>query len=279
MTAAPAVWRNCAMLTPVTAEGRVDHARLAAHAGWLLATGCNGVTLFGTTGEGPAFGVAERRRAVEAVLATGVPAGALTLGVSATALADMAELTAAAGELGLAAVLATPPFYFKGASDDGLFAAFARLVERAGADAAPALLYHIPSFTGLPLTPALLRRLADAFPGRVIGLKDSGIDLPATLRLLDACRDLVIVVGAEEQLPDVMAAGARGTICGLANLDPPLVSRLLDGDRTAVPEIRALAAKVREGQFVAIMKHMVAARLADPAWRHVVPPLEAHPAG
>jgi 4-hydroxy-tetrahydrodipicolinate synthase len=272
-TPSPAVWRNCAILTPLTEAGDVDHGRLAAHARGLLDAGLNGVTLFGTTGEGPAFTVGQRLRTVEALLRAGLPADTLTLGVASAALGDAVELTAAAGRLGLRAVLASPPFYFKDATEAGLFTAFAALVERSGAAAAPIMLYHIPSFTGLPLRPALLRRLADTFPGRVFGLKDSGIDLPKTLELLSTCRDLTILVGAEEHIPDVMAAGGRGTICGLANLDPALVNRLLDGDRSAIPAIRALAAQLQGRQFVAAMKQILADRLGDPAWRRVAPPL------
>jgi len=268
------IWRNCAMLTPVDAEGAADHGRLAAHAKRLLAAGLNGVTLFGTTGEGPAFTASERLRAAEAVLAAGVPASAVTLGVGSTALGDSVELTAAAGRLGLRAVLATPPFYYRDADEAGLFRAFAALVERSGAAGTPVLLYHIPSFTGLRLPPSLLRKLADAFPGRVIGLKDSGIDLPRTLELLEACRDLTILVGAEAHLPDAMAAGAKGTICGWANLEPALVLRLLGGDRSGIARIDALNTLFQGRQFIAVLKAMLADRLGDPAWRVSAPPLE-----
>lgn len=57
-----------AMLTPLQANGALDHARLVSHAKRLLAAGCSGVTLFGTTGEGPSFSVAERMAALEALL-------------------------------------------------------------------------------------------------------------------------------------------------------------------------------------------------------------------
>jgi 4-hydroxy-tetrahydrodipicolinate synthase len=52
------------MLTPLQANGTLDHARLVFHTKRLLAAGCSGVTLFGTTGEGPSFSVAERMAAL-----------------------------------------------------------------------------------------------------------------------------------------------------------------------------------------------------------------------
>ena len=50
-----------AVLIPVTADGAVDTPRALAHCKHLIAAGCDGVTIFGTTGEGPAFTVAERK--------------------------------------------------------------------------------------------------------------------------------------------------------------------------------------------------------------------------
>ena len=55
-----------ALLTPVTAQGEIRHDLLAAHAKQLLGLGCAGLTLFGTTGEGPSFSVDERQDALVA---------------------------------------------------------------------------------------------------------------------------------------------------------------------------------------------------------------------
>ena len=58
-----------AMLTPLTESLDIDHARMAAHAKGLIASGCGGVTIFGTTGEGPSFSMAERREALDQLIA------------------------------------------------------------------------------------------------------------------------------------------------------------------------------------------------------------------
>ena len=60
-----------AMLTPLTADLAIDHARFALHARNLLAAGCGGVTPFGTTGEGPSFSLDERRGAIDDLLRCG----------------------------------------------------------------------------------------------------------------------------------------------------------------------------------------------------------------
>ncbi len=64
-----------ATATPLTAAGAVDHASLAGHAKNLFRQGVAGVVLFGTTGEGTSFSIAERIDTVAALLKSGIDAG------------------------------------------------------------------------------------------------------------------------------------------------------------------------------------------------------------
>src|SRR5215510_10885620 len=61
-----------AIATPLGPELRPEARLLAARCAALMAEGCDGVALFGTTGEGAALTVADRQAALEAVLAAGV---------------------------------------------------------------------------------------------------------------------------------------------------------------------------------------------------------------
>ncbi len=58
----------CAAATPVTEAGAIDTKRFIAHAKNLLADGCNGVALLGTTGEANSFSIAERKALLEAAV-------------------------------------------------------------------------------------------------------------------------------------------------------------------------------------------------------------------
>jgi 4-hydroxy-tetrahydrodipicolinate synthase len=66
----PGIWPT--LLTPLDDRLNIAHAKFAAHARALIAAGCGGVTPFGTTGEGPSFGLDERRAAIDALIAGGV---------------------------------------------------------------------------------------------------------------------------------------------------------------------------------------------------------------
>src|SRR5690242_3242953 len=100
-----------ATLTPLTADLACDAKRLARHCHALLDAGCDGVALFGTTGEGPSFSVGERRRALDTVLVEGIPPDRIILGTGCAAIPDTIELTRAAAEAGCAGALVLPPFF------------------------------------------------------------------------------------------------------------------------------------------------------------------------
>ena len=74
-----------AVATPLDPAGAVDRDALVKHCQWLLANNCDGLALFGTTGEGPSFSASERLAAAEAVLQAGIPATQISLGTGCPA--------------------------------------------------------------------------------------------------------------------------------------------------------------------------------------------------
>jgi hypothetical protein len=146
-----------------------DHASFSAHCQRLLAAGCHGLSVFGTTGEANSLSVTERLAALEALIEVGVPADALLPGTGSCALTDTVYLSRAALEAGTAGVLVLPPFYYKGVGDEGLFRFFAEVVERIGDDGLRLYLYHIPQMTDIRA-----RSAPDLPPHRCLPRRDSG---------------------------------------------------------------------------------------------------------
>ena len=118
-----------ALMTPLDADLAIDHPRFAAHARALIEAGCQGVTPFGTTGEGPSFSVAERRAAVDALIAGGVAPSRILVSASCAALPDTLALVRHAQDVGAWGVLLMPPFFFKGVSDEGIVAFYRQVLE------------------------------------------------------------------------------------------------------------------------------------------------------
>ena len=96
--AARGVWSP--VLVPLRPDLSIDAGRFVAHARWLLAQGCHGLALFGTTSGANSFSVSERRALVEEVIGAGIPPERLMVGTGCCALTDSVELTRHAVDAG-----------------------------------------------------------------------------------------------------------------------------------------------------------------------------------
>jgi 4-hydroxy-tetrahydrodipicolinate synthase len=264
----------CATLTPLSPEGSIDHARMAAHVRALFAQGVDGAAPFGTTGEGPSFSVAERKAGLDALLASGIPAAQLIPGTGCAAFADAVALTRHAVQSGCSRCLVLPPFFFKELADEAVYGYFAALIDAVADSRLSLYLYHIPQFSGVPIRAGVVAQLAADFPRVVAGVKDSGGDFAHTKALLAAVPQLAILVGHEPHLPELMRAGGAGTICGIANVFPRLVAPLLKPNVTSADaeRIASFIDVIFRFPFLSAFKAIRAAQTNDAAWRTLRPP-------
>jgi 4-hydroxy-tetrahydrodipicolinate synthase len=264
---------SCALITPVDASGRIDEGRLVMHARRVLAEGCSSVTLFGTTGEGASFGLRAREAAFDALARGGLDFSKQVLGSVAAASAEEAAAQAnQAFDAGARGLLLAPPFYFKGVSDDGLHAWFARVLDTCNKPRG-VFLYHIPSVTAVPLSIALIGRLARAYPGVIVGVKDSGGEWPYTQALLAAHgATLHILVGDERYLASSIREGGSGAINGFSNFCAPLLAPLIERGEES-PAINAMVDALLAFPVTPGIKALVAYLTGDPGYLHAAPPL------
>ncbi|MDB5368451.1 MAG: Dihydrodipicolinate synthetase family protein [Roseomonas sp.] len=263
---------GCAIATPVSASGAIDLPRLATHAKACLDGGCDNLTLFGTTGEGSSFGIAPRQAAFAALVAAGIaPAEKLLSGVIALSDEDAAAQAEAALAAGCGGLLIAPPSYFRAVDDDSVFAWFSRILSPL-AGRTKVYLYHIPSMTGVAVSPAVVGRLRTAFPGLVAGVKDSSGSWENTAALLAQHRDLQILVGDERHLAHAVREGGSGTICGVSNIAPQiLLGPAKRGEED--PRIAPLIEAAFQHPIIPALKALIACRYGDMAWLNTRAPL------
>ncbi|TYR29571.1 dihydrodipicolinate synthase family protein [Mesorhizobium microcysteis] len=267
---------SAALTTPFRPDHSVDNSRLASHAASLLEEGCAGVTLFGTTGEGPSLGARERIDAQAALLDAGIAPDRITVAIGSSSSATAAEQADAALDAGIRSLLVTPPFYFKGVGDEGLFAWFAAFLERIGNRAPRAILYHIPQVTGVGLSIGLVRRLKAEFGEAVFAIKDSAGHWPTTTAFLEQ-KDIAILVGDERHLAAAARLGGAGAISGMANLFPLVLDDLVrTGDENEA--LNELVDALVSLPVTPAVKALVAAKRHDAEWMRVRAPLEQTPA-
>ncbi len=260
-----------ASATPVGADGAVDHAAFANHAHRLLARGCDGLVLFGTSGEGPSLSIAQRLAAVEAVLRSGVPAEKLAVGTGCPAVVDTIAMTRACLALGIVRAMILPPFYFAGAPDEGIEDAFAEVIDGVRDQRLSACLYHIPQVSGVGVPAAVLGRLRARYGAVVAGVKDSTGDFESFRAFRREAPDAAVLVGAEVLIARALAEGGAGTICGMANLVPGLVRRMFDGTG-AQRDMEEACSRVAG---IPMMKAVLAAMEDESIWLRMRPPLRS----
>lgn len=268
----------CATLSPLDVRGALDAARLASHAQRLFAAGVDGIAPFGTTGEGQSFSLAERRAGLEALLAAGIAPQRILAATGCAALPDAIELTRHAMSAGCAGALVLPPFFFKDVTDEGIYAAYAKLIDGVGDNRLRLYLYHIPQVSGVGLSVAMVSRLAAAYPAIVAGVKDSSGSFDNSRALVAALPQLSIFVGHEPHLPALRKLGGAGTICGIANLYPRLMRRLYDSSLDSnpgadLPLIESLIAALMRFPIFGALKSLQAELTGEESWRALRVPL------
>jgi 4-hydroxy-tetrahydrodipicolinate synthase len=282
MTDLPITGVYCASVTPVTSDLAPDHVAFVAHCRRLLEQGCDGVALLGTTGEANSFSASERKGLLEATVRAGIEPGRLLPGTGVAAWSETVELTRHALSLGVVRVVMLPPFYYKGISDDGLFAAYAEIVERVADPRLRVVLYHIPQFSAVPITIPVIERLRARYPSTFVGIKDSSGDLANMTTLVDHFSGFSVFAGADPLMLPLLRKGGAGCITATSNLvasDLAFIFRhyanpALRQDVDAAQE-RVVAARTRVSQFaqIASIKSLIARSTGHADWRNLRPPL------
>lgn len=269
-----------ALLLPVATNGALDTPRAITHAQRMLAAGCDGVTLFGTTGEGPAFTLAERKGLLESMLGAGVRADQIVVTTTALALGEAIELGQHASRLGVHRQMLMPPFFFNQPRDAGVMEAVSQVVRGIGDDGLKLLLYHFPAMSTFGFSHAAIAELVRRHPGQVVGVKDSSGDRAHSLALARAFPQLAILVGAEPDVAPVMCEGGSGSINGLANIAPRLMKRVMSTPDNVAPADAQLILdllkllSIKPGMpFVGVYKAMLAEQTGDDAWLTMRAPL------
>jgi 4-hydroxy-tetrahydrodipicolinate synthase len=269
------------VVTPFKSDLSPDPERFVRHCRWLLAQDV-GLAVFGTNSEANSLGTEEKIELMDRLVAAGVDPGRMMPGTGTCAIPESVRLTAHAMKLGCAGVLMLPPFYYKGVSDEGLFRAFAEVIERVGDRRLRVYLYHIPPVSQVPITLGLIERLLKAYPQQVAGLKDSSGDWKNTRAVLDAFArsGFDVFAGSETFLLANMRHGGAGCISATANVNPGPIARLhatwqgadADAQQARLDEIRGVFQRY---VMIPALKAAIAAWSGDAGWGAVRPPLVA----
>ncbi len=194
------------MVTPFRADGTIDFDVAIELATYLVAEGCDGLVVAGSTGEGSSLSDKEKLELFACV------AGAVEVPVLAgSTFADTArsvELTRQVLDTGVTGVLATTPAYAR-PSQKGIAAHFAAI---AASTELPIMLYDIPVRTGRKIAASTTIDLVSSH-SNIVAIKDASGDLVSAAHYKSVLGDDIdLYSGDDSVLLPFLGIGAVGIV-------------------------------------------------------------------
>ena len=200
-----------AMVTPFTPDGAVDFDKAAELAEHLVAKGCDGLVVSGTTGESPTTTVREKLDLLRVVLDAVGDRARITQGAGSYDTAESVRFAIESERVGAHGLLVVTPYYSK-PPQAGLLAHFRTIAD---ATELPVLLYDIPPRSVVPIANDTMLALAEH--PRIKGVKDAKGDLHSAAGII-ASTDLEYLSGEDALNLPWLAVGATGFVSVIGHL-------------------------------------------------------------
>lgn len=235
-----------ALITPFTAEGKVDYPALARMIDYVIEGGVDYIVALGTTAETPTLYMPER--SVIAMFITNHIAGRvpLVIGCGGNSTSEVLDQLREFDLRGADAILSVTPYYNK-PSQEGLYQHFRTVAEHSPL---PVVLYNIPGRTGVNMTAETTLRIACDLEN-VVGVKEASGDIEQMQRILDNRPEGFLVLSGDDAMTlPLMRRGGDGVISVAANAFPRRFMHCVNLARKgafeqAEAEFRALEEAVR----------------------------------
>jgi 4-hydroxy-tetrahydrodipicolinate synthase len=214
-----------ALVTPYTKSDEVD----TNGSRWLcrnaIDNGVHAVVCVGSLGEFPNLLDEERRLVIKTVVDEANGKVPVIAGVGSGSTKTSLVLAKEAGDIGVDAIEALPPFYYN-IGDEAVYAHYEKL---ASSSKVPVIIYNFPGTTKVNMSPALIGRIAEI--PNIIGIKnsyDSFLHLKQIVRSTRNSKTFSVFAGIEDYLVPGMLVGVKGTVSGFSNFIPKTIVQIYD---------------------------------------------------
>jgi 4-hydroxy-tetrahydrodipicolinate synthase len=238
-----------ALITPMRADGAVDHEALAKAVDRVIEAGSAAIVSVGTTGESATLDVAEHTDVIRRTIDVAAGRVPIIAGTGANSTTEAIHLTEAAKAAGADAALLVTPYYNK-PPQEGLYRHFKAVAEAVDL---PQILYNVPGRTAVDMLPGTVERLADV--PNIIGIKEAKGDLDRVRELVAlGLPDFALYSGDDATARASILLGFHGDISVTANVAPEGMARMcaaaLAGDAETAAAIDADLAGLHRALFV-----------------------------
>ena len=215
-----------ALITPFDAHGKVDYEALARLLDTQLTGFVDYLVVLGTTGEAATMTEDEKhevRTFIRKYVNGRLP---LVLGVGGNCTAVVCESLRTIDLSGFEAILSVCPYYNK-PNQEGLYQHFCKVAETSPI---PVILYNVPGRTGVNLLPETVMRIYNAYPEKIIGIKEASGNIAqikdliaranSKLKIKNYELPFLVISGDDGIACEVMEAGGAGLISVASNAFP-----------------------------------------------------------
>ena len=216
-----------ALVTPFTKEGKVDYESLGQLIEHQVAGGTDYLVILGTTSEIPTLTHKEQDIIIEYVVQKVAGRIPLVLGIGGNSTAAVVERIEELKEqlvAHFAAILSVTPYYNR-PQQEGLYQHFCAVAE---ASPVPVILYNVPKRTGVNLLPETTRRIYNAHPDKIMGIKEACNSVEQFTKTVNIAHgDFAVISGDDDLAYEMMKAGGDGLISVASNAWPKEMKQIV----------------------------------------------------
>ena len=216
-----------ALITPFMEDGTIDFQSLSAMIEHQVNGGVDYLVIMGTTSEAPTITHEEQDQIIAHVVKQVAGRVPLVLGVGGNSTAAVVQRLGELSERLLtdfAAILSVTPYYNR-PQQEGLYLHFSAVAE---ASPVPVILYNVPKRTGVNLLPETTRRIYDAHPQKIMGIKEACGSIEQFTETVNLSNgDFFVISGDDDLAYEMMKAGGDGLISVASNAWPKEMKQIV----------------------------------------------------
>jgi len=210
-----------ALVTPFGDTG-INFAAFESLIEYQIEGGIDSLVVCGTTGEASTMSHEEKCSAIDFVVKQSAGRVPVIAGTGTNNTATSVDASMEAADLGVDAVLVVTPYYNK-CTDAGLIQHFYAIADAAGI---PVIAYNVPSRTGMNISPAVMKELAEH--ENIVGVKEASANITQIAEIARLCPDFDIYSGNDDHVVPILSLGGIGVISVVSNVLPGMTHDMVD---------------------------------------------------
>ena len=210
-----------ALITPMKETGQIDKLALRNLVEKLIAEGCDGFVVCGTTAEASALSLEEKKQVLHCVMEQSDQRVCVWMGCGSNNTAETLNMIRWANTEPIDGIMLVCPYYVR-PSQQGLyahFAACARISEK------PVMLYNVPKRTGVALSAQTVLQLAQDFPN-IRALKQACHDMEMVRAILTENDQVQILSGEDGYFLEGLREGISGIVSVAGHCVMPMIVKI-----------------------------------------------------